>query len=252
MIARRLWHIRNKWRRHLGLTGSRTVRRHIPQTSLLSERTLAQYLGRYREVYVKPVFGSYGNRILKVSRRRDGYVIHREQRVARVGRADLRRTVFRHARSGRYLIQRGVQLIKVGNRPVDFRVLLLRPHDRWQLMGIMGKQAAGNHIVTNYSHGGRPLRLEAALRSAGWSAAEAAGTRREMERLSMSAAEQFIRRFPHCRRMGVDIALDTNKRPWILEVNTNPQYELFRHHANRALYGRIDRMTKAILARQNR
>lgn len=251
MIARRLWHIRDKWQRRLGLTGNRTVRRHIPPTSLLNGRTLAMYLGRYREVYVKPVYGSYGNRIMKVARGRDGFLIHREQSVQRIGRNAVRQAVFRHVRGGRYLVQQGVQLIRIDGRPVDFRVLLLRPNDRWQLMGIMGKQASGNRIVTNYSHGGKPLRLEDALRRAGWTAREAAETRRRMERLSMAAAQQFIRRFPHCRRMGVDIALDTNKRPWILEVNTNPQYELFRHHANRTLYGRIDRITRSIRARQS-
>ena len=252
MIARRLWHIRNKWRRHQGLTGSRTVRRHIPATSLLSGRTLARYLGRYREVYVKPVYGSYGNRIMKLTRSRNGYLVNREQRVRRVGRHAVRQAVFRYARSGRYLIQRGVPLLRVGGRPVDFRVLLLRPNDRWELMGVMGKQASGNRIVTNYSRGGKPLRLEDALRSAGWTMREAADARRRMARLSMAAAEQFVRRFPHCRRMGVDIAVDANKRLWILEVNTNPQYELFRHHANRALYGRIHRIMRTIRAGQSR
>lgn len=251
MVPKRLWHVRSKWRRHLGLTGSETVRRHIPATSLLSRQTLSRYLKRYREIYVKPVYGSYGNRIVKVTRTGSGYALHHEQRVRRVRGNSVQSAIFRHARRGSFMIQQGVRMIKPGGRPCDFRVLLLRPGDRWLLMGIMGKQATGNRVVTNFRHGGRPVRLHVALRDAGWNEDQIRRTKRQMADLAMAAAVQFTRRYPHCRRLGIDIAVDTSRRLWILEVNTNPEYELFRHHETPGIYSRIHRLTRAIRSRQS-
>src|SRR5690606_3942545 len=136
MVPRKLWHVRNKWRRHLSLVGSRRVQRHIPPTRLLNRDSLRSYLARYKEVHIKPIHGSYGNNIMKVSRRRNGYLVQREEQVSRVGRGEIAKTVFRHARSRSFMIQRGVTILTNGRRPVDFRVLLLRPNDRWELMGI--------------------------------------------------------------------------------------------------------------------
>jgi len=234
------------------LIGSPKVLRHIPPTRLLTRETLRSYLRRYREVYIKPIHGSYGNNIMKVSRRRRGYVLHREQQVRRVARTDVERAVHRHAQGRRFMIQRGVQIVTNGGRPIDFRVLMLRPHDRWDIMGIMGKIAAGNRIVTNYSRGGRPIQLHAALRRAGWTNTEIERCKSRMEGLCRTAALQFTKHHRHCRRLGVDIAVDKHHRMWILEVNTNPNYELFRHHGNKRLYARIARIMRMIRANQSR
>jgi len=150
------------------------------------------------------------------------------------------------------MVQRGVRILTNGGRPIDFRVLMLRPHDRWEIMGIMGKLATGNRIVTNYSRGGRPIRLHTALRRAGWTNREIARCKAQMESLCRSAALQFTKHHRHCRRLGVDIAVDKGHRMWILEVNTNPDYELFRHHGNKRLYGRIGSIMRSIRARQSR
>jgi glutathione synthase/RimK-type ligase-like ATP-grasp enzyme len=252
MVPRRLWHVRNKWRRHLSLIGSRRVLRHIPPTRLLTRESLRSYLGRYKEVYIKPIHGSYGNNIMKVSRRRRGYIVQREQHIRRVGRNGVVQAVFRHARSRSFMIQRGVSILTNGRRPVDFRILLLRPNDRWELMGIMGKVATGNRIVTNYRHGGKPIQLRTALQRAGWSNAEIARCKASMERLCRAAAEQFTKRHRQCRRLGVDIAVDRRHGMWILEVNTNPEYALFRYHENKQLHARIGRIMRVIRSKQSR
>lgn len=251
MIRKSQWHVRDKWKRHLGLVGNPSVMRRVPSTSLLSQTSLQDYLSRHHTVFIKPVNGSFGNGIMKITRGHKHYIVQHEKRVIRVASKDIGKTVFRHTRNKRYLIQRGVDLLKLYSKPVDFRVLVLKPEQNWIVMGTMGKIASGNHIVTNYNHGGKPIGLESALRIAGYNQVEISRMRLEMSRLSLETAKTFNRKYQHCRRMGIDIAIDKQKRLWILEVNTNPFYELFRHHSDRKLYGRIDRYMKHIKKNQS-
>ncbi|MCZ8521965.1 MULTISPECIES: YheC/YheD family protein [Paenibacillus] len=242
MIRKRQWHVRSKWIRHLGLIGQRRLRRHIPPTSLLSRKTLNTYMKRYRVLYIKPVFGSFGNHIMKLSRSpraRGRYVVRREQRVQVITGRQVPGVVMRHARSRAFLIQRGIPLLHIGGHPVDYRLMMLRPGREWQFMGIMGKVASGARIVTNYNHGGKAIRFRESLRRAGFTPRQIDRVFAEMRRVGYLAARQFGSRHKHCRRLGIDFAIDTNKRIWIIEVNTNPFYELFRHHENRTLYRRI-------------
>lgn len=246
MISKKRWHIKDKWLRHLALARNPRVSRHLPPTRLLKRRSLRVYLGRYSEVFVKPVFGSFGNNILKVTKGNGVYLVHRERRVEQVEPERIAGRVLRHAGTNPYLIQKGIPLLRIGGRPVDFRLLLLKPGRRWQVMGIMGKIAAGNRIVTNYNHGGKPVGFKEALRRAGWNEARIRRTEQEMVRIGRAAARTFKSRYKHCRRLGIDYALDAAGRLWILEVNTNPYYDLFRFHENKRLYGRIDRYMKQI------
>ncbi len=252
MLRKRYWHVKNKWRRHLSLTGDPVLRPHLPPTRLLRRSTLRKFLKKYDVVYVKPVYGSFGNRILRIARQGDEYVLHYENKSKRYSsRKKVMKRVFRHARSRPYHIQRGIRLVKLGGRPVDFRVLVLRTDSKWNVMGIMGKAATGNRVVTNYHHGGRAVRFGEALHRAGWTREEIRRAKKGIERLSLVAAERFGRRHKHCRRLGIDIGLDREKRIWFIEVNTNPFYELFRHHEDRALYARIDRQMKRIASKQS-
>lgn len=252
MLRKRYWHVKNKWKRHVSLIGHPILRDHLPPTRLLRRSTLRKFLKKYGVVYVKPVFGSFGNRILRIAKRSGGYVLHDEKKTERFSsRKKLMKRVFRHTRSQRFHIQRGIRLVRLGGHPVDFRVLLLRPGSKWKLMGIMGKAATGGRVVTNYQHGGRAVRFGDTLRKAGWSNEEIRRAKAEIERLSLVAARRFGRRFRHCRRLGIDVGLDQDKRIWFIEVNTNPFYELFRHHEDRALYGRIDRLMRRIASKQS-
>jgi len=252
LLRKRYWHVKNKWKRHVSLVGHPVLRHHLPPTRLLRRATLRKFLKKYEVVYVKPVYGSFGNRILRIAKRGGDYVLHTEKKTKRYSsRKKVVKRVFRHAGSRPFHIQRGIRLVRLEGHPVDFRVLLLRPGSEWKVMGIMGKAATGGRIVTNYQHGGRAVRFGDALRRAGWTNEDIRRAKADVERLSLVAAKRFGKRFKHCRRLGIDVGLDRDKRIWFIEVNTNPFYELFRHHEDRALYGKIDRMMKRIAKKQS-
>lgn len=246
MISKKVWHVKDKWKRHLALVPNRRVARHIPPTKLLGRKSLRDYLERYNVLFVKPVFGSFGNNILKATKKRQSVLVQRERRVVTLNKAQAEDRIMRHAGGRPYLIQKGISLLKIHGQPIDFRLLLLRPKDKWLTMGIMGKMAGGNRVVTNFNHGGKPVGFEKAMRTAGFTDEEIRWTQGEMIRLGLSAARTFQAKYRHCRRMGIDFAVDTEGRIWIIEVNTNPFYDLFRYHRNKGLHGTIDRYMKQI------
>lgn len=252
MIRKRDWHVWSKWNRHRAIAVNRAIRKYIPPTRLLYKKVgLIRFLKRNRVVFIKPVFGSFGNRIMRVARRERDCLIQREHRILRIPTGQVYLKVRRHTKGNRFMMQKGISLIESGGHPVDFRLLLLKPHQHWQIMGIIGKVATGNRVVTNFNHGGRPIGFTAALRQAGWSERDIAAGRMQLRRLGHAVARQFNRRYPHCRRMGIDIGIDRDKHIWIIEVNTNPFYELFRYHENKQLYGKIHRAMQIIRRMQS-
>lgn len=239
MISKSRWHVRNKWNRHLALAVDKRILKRIPESSLLSKRSMERFLSRHRTVFVKPVRGSYGNHIMKITRKGAGFMMQQEKRVTRIKRMNIHPAVLRHTKGRAFMLQKGVGLIRVKGKLADYRLLLLRPGKHWLVMGIMGKVAAGNLIVTNYRHGGKPIQLRESLRQAGWIASDITRIQRSIRLLGLRAARVFNRRYPNCRRLGIDIAIDANKRIWIIEVNTNPSYDLFRYHEDKTLHRKI-------------
>jgi hypothetical protein len=52
-------------------------------------------------------------------------------------------------------------------------------------------------------------------------------------------------RFPGVKEIGVDLAIDNQFKPWILEVNTLPDPYIFRRLNNKAVFGKIIRYARA-------
>jgi len=172
--------------------------------------------------------------------------MQQEKRVTRVKRAQAQSVIARHTHGLPFMLQRGVKLIEIKGKPADYRLLLLRPGRKWLVMGVMGKVAAGNLIVTNYRHGGKAVQLGQSLKQAGWGAADITRIRNSISSLGLRAASVFNRRYPHCRRLGIDIGIDVDKKLWIIEVNTNPTFDLFRKHEDKTLHRKIAHHMRAI------
>lgn len=92
--------------------------------------------------------------------------------------------------------------------------------------------------------------LWALRRSGATSQGQAQRLHNRLKRDSIQIARHFQKQYPHVRRLGIDHAVDTKGRPWLLEVNTSPGYELFKKQRNKQLVAKIERMLEIVRRRQ--
>jgi len=234
--------IASKWIKHRVLAQYPSIRKHLPETHLYSPRYLWHMLQRHGTLYIKPVVGSGGHGIIRVKQRgKTSFAIQKDMKRYQVNsKGDLLLLLRRlMGEKRRYLIQKGIHLISIKKRPIDYRLLILRPESEWKVIGTIGKWAAPGKIVTNHCRGGKPINLLPSLKkSLGCSEQRCQRVEDKINRLGMRVAETLGNRY-RMRQMGLDIGIDKKLRIWILEVNTGPRYQLFRYHHDRTLYPKI-------------
>jgi hypothetical protein len=69
--------------------------------------------------------------------------------------------------------------------------------------------------------------------------------------LSLTIARAMKQHFPNITELGLDIAIDTNQKIWLLEANTKPHYHLFKYHSTPILYAQIRSSVRSIRTSSN-
>jgi len=225
---------------------SAELARHTPATRSYSARRLSAMLNRYRMVYVKPDRGSLGVGVIRVERGRRGYRYQSGTRVyAFTTFSALSRSLRARIGRRRYLIQKGIHVLRRGGRPFDFRIMIQKsPRRKWECTGSVGRLAHPRKIVSNGSQGGTIYPVSALLRPIAGKT-RSARLLRTMQRMARLTAARFGRAYPAMNELGLDIAVDRRLKPWILEVNTHPDPCPFTKLRDRAPIRRIVRYGKA-------
>lgn len=233
----------SKWKKHKVLWEDTELQPYLPETAPLDASALHVFMRKYPVVFAKPSRGGGGRGVIKLSRELDVVTIWTTTNRYTVSLEGAYRKVRQLAGEKHYIIQQGVDLIGVSGRPMDFRALLLKPDSEWSFMGIMGKQAVREQIVTNHCRGGSSVTFQEALKNAKeLEDEEIERLEKEMESLSQRIAETLSKRFYLISELGLDIGIDQDLKLWLIEANTRPQYNLFKDHPDKTLYKRIDGM----------
>jgi len=144
-----------------------------------------------------------------------------------------------------YIIQQGIPLMKHDGLPFDLRVLTQKNLQRnWETTGILGRVAAPGKIITNIHGGGRLATFNELVRPH-FDQERFQQLRSELYRLGIHTAVQLQRSFPRLKEIGIDIALDEDGRPWIIEVNTLPGIYAFGLLPDKETYRKIKRYARA-------
>lgn len=213
----------SKWLKTSALLRNSYVARHIPQTRLYNPQSLGVMLLRHGTVVLKPVRGSGGHGLMKVSRTVRGFVLKSGVRTKVSGSFGGLVRAVDAARKGRaYLVQKGIHLATVRGRPIDYRVKTVKTAGGWHIRAMVGRIARPGLFVTNLCRGGTQV---TAARGIGMSLSPRLITRKkaEMRRLARVSTGLLEGRFPGIGQLGYDFGIDRRGHIWMLEVNTRPQ-----------------------------
>lgn len=241
-IAKR--HVTSKWKKTKALLESKSLRTYVPDTKLFTSDNLHSMLMKYGMVYVKPVNGSMGRGVIRVdyefTRNGPVYTYQLEKKsyaFPNFGR--MYQSIKRNKLKRPYLVQRGIHLLKINKRTFDIRVMVQRtPSKKWKTTGYIGRLAHPRKIVTNYHSEGKPMPVEKLLRPF-MQESKMKSYISNLESLGLQIANHLKQYYPGFREIGVDIGIDENLRPWIIEVNTLPDPFIFRKLKNKSVFNRV-------------
>ncbi|WP_168735539.1 YheC/YheD family protein [Cohnella fermenti] len=220
--------VRSKWGKTRVILRSRQLASHVPETRPMNRASLKAMLGKYGMVYVKPDIGARGIGVMKVAKGKRGYMVHYgtvRKRLPSFNAAC--KWIKGHRRKRNYLVQRGIVMVRLGGRPLDFRVMIQRnERRRWEVTGTLARVASPGKPVTNGSQGGTIYPSKRILNKVAGRAAAPVLLNRFRTLARRSAARLAIR-YPELNELGLDVALDTKRRYWILEINTAPDAKPF-------------------------
>lgn len=206
---------------------------------------------KYDLLYIKPSIGGGGKGVIRIERAAIGYMLQTADKKLQFLRQSSVWTYLQKLipPKRRYLVQQGLHLLHVDDRPVDFRVILLKPdqHGDWEYKGIMGKCAAKDSHVTNRSSGGSSILFEDALKQGlNYDDEQCAETENTFRELSLNIAHTLSDFFVNVNQLGLDLAIDQEERIWLIEANTRPNYQLFRDHEEPEMFAHIRGMIRKL------
>ncbi|MFE6074937.1 YheC/YheD family protein [Paenibacillus sp. NPDC057886] len=274
--------VSSKWTKTAVLQRSRNVNGYIPVTRQYNRQTLERMTELFESNYIKPDRGTYGNGVMRVKTIRidphpiidastsENAVDPLSPSAAEVGAensAEVPLTTYelrygteeKHFHSldeldlalteriqeRDYIIQQGIPLMKHDGLPFDLRVLTQKNLQRnWETTGILGRVAAPGKIITNIHGGGRLATFNELVRPH-FDQDLFQQLRSELYRLGIHTAVQLQQSFPRLKEIGIDIALDEDGRPWIIEVNTLPGIYAFGLLPDKETYRKIKRYARA-------
>jgi hypothetical protein len=223
----------DKWDIYKLLTGVEELRSFLPQTALYSEKKLKTFLKKYPTVYLKPKDKSRGAGILRIDCLKEGGFSYRKSgetylhdrlipdwdHLIRTLSADLSSRLTRH-----YLIQQGISLVKLENRPFDFRIHTNKDKDgKWCVTAVAAKLAGPDQVTTHMAYGGDVRTL-----SDLFDKKNSLEKFHQLETVSLSICRALEHRMPGTLgELGFDIGLDQEGGLSLFEVNSKPRHHIF-------------------------
>lgn len=214
---------------------NKALRKYIPPTQLVSSYDqLKSFIDANERVILKPTDLSRGRGICFVDKRGHMYTVtdYREPIPVETpvdGDGELR-SFFMKNKSffTRYLAQRLLPLARVGGQLFDIRVVMHKsPRGVWKCSGIECRVGGPGMLVTNISRGGMAMPLEAALDEF-LGAGDHTKTVREVHTVSSRVCAAMDETGEHFAELGLDLALDTDGKLWLIEVNVIPSFKGFK------------------------
>jgi hypothetical protein len=228
-----------KWKAMKLFSESDEVKKWIPETLIYSPSNLNEMLKKHAIVYVKPGNGTGGRSVVKIKRLADKYVMQGRRRSGHIVRLSLnssdsvinclnRWVRAEQIRSGKFIVQQGLDLELLPGRVMDARILIQKDGDgKWKITGKALKVGGKHSPTTNLIYrDGQVLRFRDFIpRRFGVQKAEQID--KECDQLALRLMEVIERKFGLMIEFGLDVGIDTKGKVWLIEANPKPGHSAF-------------------------
>lgn len=209
-----------------------------PSIPFLHQDDLHLFLQQYSSLYIKPIFGSQGRHISKVTKVKEGWVIEHSSHTQESQFVDSEEKLFHllknFCKNRSYILQKGIPLLEWEHKKVDFRILLHQTVDDWKVTSIVARIGDSGHIVSNVAQGAE-MKNGAQFLKEKFDSSQAQLLQQTLIKLAKKTAYYLSKNYPGLLvELGIDLALDEELYPWIIEVNSKPSkkfegnYDKFR------------------------
>ncbi|NEW06673.1 YheC/YheD family protein [Paenibacillus sp. SYP-B3998] len=231
----------SKWTKTQVLLMNKELSRFVPETRIYTRDALLSMLKKHKMVYVKPVNGSFGLGVIRVDQINHNKYRYQAGTVTRsfVNFNDFFVSLNKNKFKKSYLIQQGIHLLTYNKRIFDTRIMVQQgPLKKWESTGYIGRVAHPNKIVTNFHNSGKPLPLELLLGSY-LKDEKKKSYILKLKQLGLQIATQYQKNRLGFKEIGVDIGIDKQFVPWILEVNTAPDPFIFNQLKDKRMFHKV-------------
>ena len=218
----------------------------LPETAKLNGTAqLTEWIRKFALLYVKPVSGKAGHRMMQIFHTNDTVVLIHQANGKRSRHSfssiqDAVEACWKFCIGRTYVIQQGITLAKYKGCIYDLRVLVQKNRlGKWRVTGIGARVAAEDGITTHVPNGGSIASVTNVLRESFGSRARDIEER--VRTVAITCASQIEKSLTgEVAELSIDIGVDQMGSLWIFEVNAKPMKFDEPYIRHRSLEGLVD------------
>lgn len=221
----------NKWEVYQYIKDQQALQHTLPETQRFTRfSSLESMMLKYPAVYAKPINGSLGIGIYRISRNMKGYMCQHSSRSTQPNKSfassqSLYNYLKKRGTARGYIIQQGIPLLHVQDKPVDFRVLMHKNRQgTWSVTSMVARLGQAHRFVSNIAQGGE---LQSVLHTLKMARVPHPNEKKKELVLIAKHICQIIEsnREDQFGELGIDLAITAAGHIYLLEVNSKPSKE---------------------------
>ena len=206
-----------------------SVKKIIPKTVIYRGRkTIREMINSFQTIYLKPTNGALGIGIFRIEKEENQYKVQYSRVQGPITLTfkkfeAMYNYLYPRLALRPYLVQQGLKLLSLNNRPIDFRILVQKNSKGiWAVTSMVARIANDQNFVSNLAQGGTQTTVYEAIKSAKPEFGKII-TKNHFKEIALQIANIMEKNLPgNFAEFGIDLALDEKGKIWLIEVNSKP------------------------------